>query len=82
MRLSIKQKAALLRMAGGPFWKPPRGDGRVQHGFIQTLYSLQRLGLVDYRQGGWSVTRQGERLTPSIREAAKTDHRLRSEATR
>jgi len=89
MRLSIKQKAALVRMLD-PWWKTPRGNGTVQHGFGQTLYSLQRKDLVrfvayneehDGMQGPfWILTEEGREIAKT--EEQKDDPKVRREVRR
>ena len=59
MKLSLKQKAALLRMKRSFFWAYPKGDGRVHHGFDRTLWSLQDKGLVRYVRAG-EILEDGE----------------------
>jgi len=71
MRLSITQKAMLVRMLG--FWSWPK-DGRLAHGWGQTLASLRKKGFVkwlaqgeeievngkEYTGPGWILTEEGE----------------------
>jgi hypothetical protein len=81
MKLSIKQKAALVRMLD-PWWLPPKGDGRTNHGFSRTLYSLKWHGLVEYCRNdhGWILTEEGLRI--AIIEKQKLNPRVEKEATR
>ena len=89
MRLSIKQKAALVRMLN-IFWKAPRGNGTVQFGFGRTLYSLQQKGLVrfvnyneehDGMQGPfWILTDEGREIAEA--EKQKDNPKVRREVRR
>jgi len=98
MRLSVKQKATLLRMKT-PYWRPPKGNGCVQYGFGRTLYSLKDKGLVTYlrpgdlwrgepvEQGGWILTKNGEAHASIVEhEVGAGEHKdaakIRKEATR
>lgn len=78
MRLSVKQRGALLRMLDSWHWKPPRGNGTphsegvVGHGWLKTLWSLDRKGLVRLlkdgeKEGhhcgpGWLLTEEGTNI--------------------
>jgi hypothetical protein len=78
MRLSIKQRSALLRMLDAWHWKPPRGNGTahsegvVRHGWMRTLWSLESAKLVhilrdgetdgDHHGPGWMLTEEGIKL--------------------
>ena len=65
--LSLKQKAALVRMLD-PHWIPPRGNGRVVHGFRQTLYSLKDRDLVDLVRYGFLLTECGRKLALELKK--------------
>lgn len=76
MKLSVMQRAALVRMVNG-FWEPPKGKGCIQYGFSRTLYSLQNKGLTrfiragEYYKGmlmssGWVLTDEGEKQAAAI----------------
>jgi len=96
MRLSIKQRGALLRMLDTWRWRPPRGhgtphsEGVVSHGWARTLWSLERHGLAKYlRDGeqsgdihgpGWILTDEGTKLARIERE--KKDPKVLREVRR
>lgn len=87
MKLTDKQTQMLLAyhawetwsVREGPLdWGPVRAaerDGRVAHGRLQTLYSLQRKGLArfDDEAGGFVLTEGGTNLARVLVEAAETD---------
>ena len=91
MSLSLQQRAALLRLSN-LFWTSPRGNGRVQFGFTNTLYSLRKRGLVFYihqfaevdgvKGPGWVLTDSGKTLLPALRVEAKTNSKLRNLVTK
>ena len=77
--LSIKQRAALVRMLD-TYWEPPRGDGRIQHGFRQTLWSLQKRGLVEIQKYGWLPTDSGRK--EALAQKEKNNPQVMKEARR
>lgn len=91
MKLSVKQRGALLRLTFWN-WQSPRGNGCIQYGFGRTLWSLKDRGLVDFlRPGdlwkgeevtgnGWVLTDEGEKLAEE--ENRVLDTNVRREATR
>ena len=71
MQLSLTQRAMLIRMLGHWTWPT---DGRKAHGWGQTLYSLEKKDLVEWRKetedysAGWTLTEQGQTLARTLRD--------------
>ena len=83
MRLTLKQKAALVRLLNWA-WRPPGRHGKTAHaravleqGWSRTVWSLSRRGLVRYvhagetDRNGDTVSDGGYELTPEGLEAAR-----------
>ncbi len=78
VRLSLHQKAAILRLSSPP-WTPPEGEGRTRIGFRQTLWSLHRREppLVEVISGTFCLTDAAETLLPAFRDEATRNPTLR-----